>query len=403
MRTRMFGRFAVAFLVSLCSSSAEGQWVKVTSGSHGISSLVSLGSNIFAGGQNGAGVTISTDNGATWTPENSGLTTDSIYALAVQGANLFAGGYSYGSFGGVCRTDDLGASWSQVDTGLKGQYVEALGANATNVFVSMFGRGVYTSTNSGATWTQVNNGLSDINAGAFQVLGASLFAGTTTGVYVTANNGARWNPTSISGSVSDAFMITGNNFFAGTYAGLNLSTNGGVGWIAVNNGLTDKTIHSLTSSGSDLFAGTFYKGVFHSTDNGANWTAVNTGLIDVNIYALLVSGNYLIAGAATGIWRRPLSEFADVASIKSTTRVLVSNPNPFSERTTINLTLPETGMVQISIVNVLGQEVARLFSGELEAGVHAFNWEPNGSPAGEYFCVVQRNGHISELPLLLSK
>src|SRR5438046_8385482 len=62
---------------------------------------------VFAGTQ-GGGVFRSSDNGATWTPVNTGLTSTDIHALATNSAgDLFAG-----TFGGAFRSTDNGDTWT---------------------------------------------------------------------------------------------------------------------------------------------------------------------------------------------------------------------------------------------------------------------------------------------------
>ena len=50
-------------------------------------------------------------------------------------------------------------------------------------------------------------------------------------------------------------------------------------------------------------------------------------------------------------------------------------PNPFNPATTIEFDLPVSGDVKLSIYNLLGEEVATLINGNLEAGKHSVVWE----------------------------
>ncbi|HZK77252.1 MAG TPA: hypothetical protein VFD13_10115 [Candidatus Kapabacteria bacterium] len=55
-------------------------------------------------------------------------------------------------------------------------------------------------------------------------------------------------------------------------------------------------------------------------------------------------------------------------------------------------------------LNLLGVEVAHLFSGELGAGEHSFQWsKPIGLPDGMYECLVRMNGRVQTLPLVLAR
>jgi len=52
------------------------------------------------------------------------------------------------------------------------------------------------------------------------------------------------------------------------------------------NGPTGGDIRSSAISGTNIFIGTPGDGVFLSTNNGTSWTAVNTGLTNTNVYSL---------------------------------------------------------------------------------------------------------------------
>jgi len=71
-----------------------------------------------------------------------------------------------------------------------------------------------------------------------------------------------------------------NVIYAGSYgAGMYKSADAGLTWQAINNGLTNGFIQtvSLTPDGGTLYAGTYGSGIFRSQDGGANWMAVNNG------------------------------------------------------------------------------------------------------------------------------
>lgn len=66
-------------------------------------------------------------------------------------------------------------------------------------------------------------------------------------------------------------------------------------------------------------------------------------------------------------------------------------PNPFTSETTLSFTLPERGPVELAVYDVSGRRVATVFSGERNAGEHAFHWngvgdDGNRASAGIYFC-----------------
>ena len=59
-------------------------------------------------------------------------------------------------------------------------------------------------------------------------------------------------------------------------------------------------------------------------------------------------------------------------------------PNPFNPATTISFYLPEPVEVSLSVFNVVGQPVATLTNGVLNAGEHHFEWNATGYPSGMY-------------------
>jgi gluconolactonase len=60
-------------------------------------------------------------------------------------------------------------------------------------------------------------------------------------------------------------------------------------------------------------------------------------------------------------------------------------PNPFNPSTTIRFALPAQSRVTIDIYNLLGQRVAEIVNGEMEAGFHSVTWRAPAA-SGVYFC-----------------
>ena len=60
-------------------------------------------------------------------------------------------------------------------------------------------------------------------------------------------------------------------------------------------------------------------------------------------------------------------------------------------------------------MNLLGVEVARIFSGELAAGEHPFTWDASvgatgdGCATGMYECLIRMNGRVERLPVMLTR
>ena len=72
-----------------------------------------------------------------------------------------------------------------------------------------------------------------------------------------------------------------------------------------------------------------------------------------------------------------------------------SFPNPFNASTSITFTLPERATVRVSLYNMSGQLVRRLFDGHAEAGIHTVRWnghDADGSPVSTGTYIVKMDG-----------
>ncbi len=76
-------------------------------------------------------------------------------------------------------------------------------------------------------------------------------------------------------------------------------------------------------------------------------------------------------------------------------------PNPFNPTTTVRFGLPQRSHVTLSVFNTLGQEIARLVNGEVEAGYHEVTFEGGGLSSGVYFYKIQAGDFVLTKRLLL--
>jgi hypothetical protein len=83
-------------------------------------------------------------------------------------------------------------------------------------------------------------------------------------------------------------------------------------------------------------------------------------------------------------------------------------PNPFNPKTQIRFDLPQRSHVALSIYNVLGQEVAKIWNGDLNAGSHALEWDGNDASgnqaaSGIYFYRLKAGDFVDSKKMILLK
>ena len=78
-------------------------------------------------------------------------------------------------------------------------------------------------------------------------------------------------------------------------------------------------------------------------------------------------------------------------------------PNPFNPSTTIRYSIPTSGLVNLKIYNILGQEVATLINEFKEAGYYSLEWNAGSYPSGSYFYRIVAGGNTKVLRMLLIK
>ena len=354
MRTQSI---CLAIAVVLLCPCASAQWVQ-TKGPGGVSGeyitcLAMSDSNLFAGVYNTGNLHRSTDSGDNWTSISLSNSNTTIYALAVSGVNLWAGGT------GIFHSTNGFATWTSVPTGwirVSTAPVRAYAVMDTKIFAG-HEYGVDISTDGGVNWTDVSTGLPDPTVYDYTVLslaviGTNLFAGTDgQGVFLSTNSGASWTSASTGLKVPGAskyspvqtLAVMGTNLFAGSYLGVFLSTDSGASWTSVSTGLTGPGGTALAVSGTNLYAGNYGGGVFLSTDSGTNWTPVNTGLTDTYITALAVNGSYLFAGNDVGmVWRMPLSKSPSEVCVWQEIPLYPTVPHGFSANRDDNIVTFDT-------------------------------------------------------------
>jgi len=78
-------------------------------------------------------------------------------------------------------------------------------------------------------------------------------------------------------------------------------------------------------------------------------------------------------------------------------------PNPFNPNTTIEFSLPRSGLITLKMFNALGEEVATLLQEKRAAGKHNVVWNASNMPSGVYFYRLEGEGFVETKRLVLMK
>ncbi len=265
--------------------------------SSAVFSLAARGGTILVGFyQNG--VYRSTDAGASFAPSNTGLPSNPvIYALADDPAapsNVYAVVQSldvpYAPT--VYRSTDAGASWAvTVLPAVVSSYdPHALTVDGSGcVIVGSGGTGVWRSCTGGASWTNGTSGFRSIRVYDLVTdpgVSGTAYLGADRGVFKTTNAGATWTLTSYPDPYVNVLALAPSNtqvVYAIGGPGAR-SADGGVSWTAcAPPGLAPPVIpYAIAVDPSDpntVYVGYYGNGFLKSTDGCATWTPINNGIM----------------------------------------------------------------------------------------------------------------------------
>jgi FG-GAP repeat/Secretion system C-terminal sorting domain/FG-GAP-like repeat len=249
-----------------------------------------------------AGITVGTTGKVVWT-QTSGPYGGEIHALLVGNAGELIAGTSQG---GVYRSSNSGTSWTQISSGINTLDIVSLAEDASgNLFAGSEGDGLYKSTDNGTSWTNSSTGLpAGEYVEAIKVLrNGYMVAGTyNDGLYYSKDGGKNWITSSDQGSVGSAILQDGSGrVYVGTDNGVEVSTDNGKDWSVT--GLANREVLCLVQGLSGtIYAGTD-EGVFVTSDSGSTWT--RSGLPNLYLHAIVMdaSGNLYTGSDNNGVFK----------------------------------------------------------------------------------------------------
>lgn len=412
-----------AFTIQTAPPVGDTSWVVQPSGSTATFYSVKALDNNVAWVAGTGGVVLRTTNGGTnWTSVGGGaIGTAAIYAIEALDANT-AFVTTTPAATNIYRTTNGGGTWTQVYT-LAGGFIN--GIIMVNPAVG-FAAGdpvggkwvILATTDGGATWARMPTEPNQVGTeagwnNAFVISGNSAWFGTNSSkVYRTTDTGVTWS--SAATPSVNSYGLHMNNTTSGALVGstgaTNYTTNGGTSWVAGAAAGTGQGSGVSGVSGSEFWA-TVGTSVYYSTSGGASWSnAAKNGYPGAtSLWALdmtTVGANvYGWAAGATGTivrYRRIATGVEGTPEAVPEVYALDQNfPNPFNPSTTIRFSLPEQATVSLKIYNLLGQEIATLADGDMNAAFHNVVWNGRNSSgaqvaSGMYFYRLEATGVSGE-------
>ncbi len=124
-------------------------------------------------------------------------------------------------------------------------------------------------------------------------------------------------------------------------------------------------------------------------------------------YPYLPSGNILVSDMATGLYVfkfTPPTTNIETDELDPTDFSLLQNyPNPFNPSTKIEFRIADFGIVNLTVYDMLGKEVANLVNETKSAGTYKINFDASNLPSGIYFARLTAGNQASIIKISLLK
>ncbi|MCK6614130.1 MAG: YCF48-related protein [Ignavibacteriaceae bacterium] len=269
--------------------------------------LVMFSASNFLLAGNGGAITRTTNGGTGWIVTNADTLERNITAVSFPSSLI---GYACGSEGMILKTTDGGATWSEQASGVTGSLWGINFVNNDTGYIAGASGTILKTMDGGATWVSINYGtvthyLITFISPSTGFLGST--SATTGRLVKTTDAGTTWSDISslLAGNSGAVRSITFKDALTGlvsTASGLIYRTSdGGTTWTQVFTiGSTTTIIYKTAfADGGFAFASTTTGRIIRSTDDGVTWSIVQTDSRK-SLYSLGASGNRVIAAGDAG-------------------------------------------------------------------------------------------------------
>ncbi len=297
----------LAAMISLSGLKCFAQLIKTAGPTGGyVGQLLKVGSYYFAGGGPG-GVFRSTD-GQTWTAVNTGLPNSPyVQALTASGTALYVSTSAiFPSMGsGLYTSTDFGGTWSQLNS--IGDVAYALFANGNDIYAGVSAGGFVYSTDRGVTWIRSVSELKTKGIRTFIISNNRMFAGASDGLYYSDDKGLSWTLVNTPASSGTNALAGADNSIYWCSAGtIVVSRDFGATWSIASTTLPSTGVffnQGLFAKGDAIYIGSSDGYIAYSTDEGQHWTTRQHSLLKNIHQAILEDNGMLLLGTRAGIYR----------------------------------------------------------------------------------------------------
>jgi hypothetical protein len=343
------------------------------------------GNTLIEGGPNdssGSGAAwVFTREAGTWSQQGNRLVGSGSAGKANQGTSVsLSPDGTTAIIGGPSDNSGAGASWVFTRTdGAWSQQGEKLSGTGG---VGNSGQGKAVSLSADGNTAMVGGANDKSGAGASWTFARSAGVWSQTGRKLTGNDGDE--SSGFGGSVS--LSADGNTAIVG---GSNDNAGAGAVW-------------AFTRSGEAwIQTGSKYVGPGGAGNPGGGESVSLSG--DGNTFIAGGPGDNFGAGASW-IYGRTPSGVRSAGPVQGREFALEQNyPNPFNPLTTIRFEIPSYSHVRLTVYNALGEKVAELANGPMNAGTHSVTFDASLISSGMYICSLQAGRYAAATKLLLVK
>ena len=411
---------AAGFAFSLAAGPAEAQWTReVALPATDVYSLFVRGDTLLAGVDQA--VWWSVNAGQSWTRSSDLPTTPiSVDAVRLERGRLWAGTYGRGVF----TSTNLGVTWTPFSQGLAGGianshlYLTDFEARGDSLYAATDGAGVFALPLTTLTaWAPLGGNLVANQAGGVVDLGRAggrilACAGANGFVFRNDRGEADWTASPLNnvglspGLAASNATWTGATWLVTAQPGCFRSAAGDVPWTPVGPSLGSRLDGRLATAAGRTFGA--WNSLAATTyvfthDDGGHWQVLET--FNVYTFELGLVGPRLWAARSDGLWWRDAATVGVPGGVDPDAdgpRLERAGAHPARDTARLRFTLPVAAEVSLTVHDARGRLVARLAHGPRPPGPHEAEWRVGAATPGVYFARLLAGGAARTLRVVVA-